>query len=74
MDFMFSEISLHHYKIERDEVGRQEPVEILSAKDIKLALLLNSSQTWVRLQVMKKLEIDLPHKVTFSWLINEVSK
>lgn len=49
-------------------------MEILLADDIKLALVLSNNQTWVGLDVRKKLEIDLPHKINFSWLIHEVVK
>ena len=41
---------------------------------MKLTLLLKSNQTLVGIQVMKKLEIDLPHKVVFGWLIKEIMK
>ena len=49
------------------------PEEIITAKHFRLGLNLKDELTGVTI-AMRKLEADLPHKVLFGTLINEIDK
>ena len=64
---------MYHCKIERDEIGRQVPEQIITARDFRLGLNLKDELTGVTIAI-RKLEADLPHKVLFGTLIYEIDK
>ena len=74
LEFISSNASLYHCKIDRNQVPMQaDPEEIMTAVEFKLALLLKEDMTGVGLD-LRKLEVDLPYKVLLGGLIHEIDK
>lgn len=60
-------------KIDPDEIGQQEPQELISASQLKLDLLLKKTSTNIGLE-SKEFKIDIPHKVMLGAIFNDIVK